>query len=91
LDVATTPKRGFLVLGLGSQCGMDQDWRPIAELKPGHYAVGLLDDGHEINIYRAGGHLLNVATGAKIDNATGWQKLRTVTERPISFTLKGEL
>lgn len=55
---------------------MDQDWRPIVKLKPGHYAVGLLDDGHEVDIFRAGPVLLNVATGAKIDNAVSWQPLR---------------
>lgn len=48
---------------------MENGWRPIAELRPGHYAVGLLDDGHEVDIFRAGNQVLNAATGAKIANA----------------------
>ncbi len=51
---------------------MGNGWRPIAELRSGHYAVGLLDDGHEVDIFRARSTLLNVATGAKIAGVIGW-------------------
>ena len=44
---------------------MENGWRPISDLRAGHYAVGLPDDGYEIDIYRAGEWLLNVATGGR--------------------------
>lgn len=55
---------------------MDNAWRPIAELRPGHYAVGLLEDGHEVDILRAGDKLLNVATGKNIESVTCWHPSR---------------
>lgn len=61
---------------------MGNEWRPIAELRPGHYAVGLLDDGHEVDIYRAGGRLCNVATGEKIEGVTSWHPLRIRDRAP---------
>ncbi len=33
-------------------------------------------DGHEVDIFRAGPALLNVATGAIIENAVGWRTLQ---------------
>jgi hypothetical protein len=63
---------------------MERDWRPIAELRPGCYAVGRLADGGEVDIYRAGEALLNVATGETITGVTGWQPL-PVRDRPADF------
>lgn len=57
---------------------MDKDWRPLAELRPGHYAAGLLDDGHEANIYRAGAFLCDAATGEKITRVIGWRRQKTL-------------
>ena len=59
---------------------MDSPWRPIAELRPGHYAVGLCTDGHEINIYRAGEGLVNVVTGEEIDGVEGVSGWRVVNK-----------
>jgi len=55
---------------------MDNAWRPIAELPAGHYAVGLVDDGHEVDIFRVGAAVLNVATGEKIEGVVSWHPLR---------------
>ena len=69
---------------------MDKGWRPIAELRSGHYAVGMLPDGQEVDIFRAGNQILNVLTGTKIDGVMSWQPREFVTERPISPKLKEE-
>lgn len=61
---------------------MKNGGRPIAELRPGHYAVGRLDDGREVDIFRAGNQVLNVATGAKIDNAVSWHPPRIRDKSP---------
>lgn len=42
---------------------MPDNWQPIDELKPGHYATGLTFEGSEIGIYNDGVHILNVASG----------------------------
>jgi len=69
---------------------MDNAWQPIAELRPGHYAVGLLDDGHEVDILRAGAAILNVATGEKIAGVTSWHPCEFVTDKQISVRLNRE-
>ncbi len=55
---------------------MENNWRPIAELRPGHYAVGRLADGHEADIYRAGTWLIDVATGKKIAGVIACRSLQ---------------
>lgn len=54
---------------------MQKGWRPIAELLPGHYAAGRLDDGGEVHIFKAGFSLLNVATGEKIAGVVSGRSL----------------
>jgi hypothetical protein len=53
---------------------MTNDWLPIAELRPGHYAVARCLDGHEVDIYRAGNTIFNVATGQPVTEITGWRR-----------------
>jgi hypothetical protein len=49
------------------------DWRPMAELKAGRYAVGRLADGHEADIYATGADVIDVATGHTITNLVSWK------------------
>jgi hypothetical protein len=54
---------------------MEREWRPIAELKSGRYAVGRLVDGGEADIYRAGRDCVwDVATGETIAGVTAWRR-----------------
>jgi hypothetical protein len=55
---------------------MEQGWRPIAELRTGCYAIGLSADGHELDIYKTGAVVLNVATGEKLSDIVSWQVAR---------------
>jgi hypothetical protein len=53
---------------------MDTAWKPISTLPLGHYAVGLLDDGQQADIYCAApGMLLNAASGAVLVSVRYWR------------------
>jgi hypothetical protein len=52
------------------------DWKPMDQLKAGHYATGLLSDGTEIGIFFDGRALWNITTGARADNVIRWQQQR---------------
>jgi hypothetical protein len=53
-----------------------------SDLPVGHYAVGVLADGEEVDIYRASATLLmNVATGQLV-TVTAWHKPDKKTKTP---------
>jgi hypothetical protein len=53
---------------------MDTAWKPISTLPLGHYAVGLLDDGQQADIYRAApGQLLDAASGVVLARVRCWR------------------
>jgi hypothetical protein len=47
----------------------------LETLPIGHYAVGLAEDGHEVDIYRvSGSEIWNVATGLPVASLLFWRR-----------------